>query len=60
MFVAAMMRTSTLMVSTPPRRMNSRSWMTRSSLGWVSSGTLPISSKKMLPRSATSNSPFLG
>ena len=31
--VAAMMRTSTLIVSMPPRRMKSRSWMTRSSFG---------------------------
>ena len=40
--------------------MNSRSWITRSSFACVSSGTIPISSKKMLPRSASSNSPFFG
>jgi hypothetical protein len=33
--VAAMMRTSTLIVSMPPSRMNSRSCITRSSLAWV-------------------------
>src|SRR5215204_3016985 len=55
-----MIRTSTLMFSTPPSRMNSRSWMTRSSLAWVSSGMLPISSKKIVPLSASSNSPFFG
>jgi hypothetical protein len=58
--VAAMMRTSTLMTSMPPSRMNSRSCMTRSSLACVSSGMLPISSRKMLPLSAESNSPFFG
>ena len=36
--VAAMMRTSTLIVSMPPSGMNSRSWITRSSLACVSSG----------------------
>ena len=58
--IAAMIRTSTLIVSMPPRRMKSRSWITRSSFACVSSGTLPISSKKMLPLSARSNSPFFG
>ena len=58
--VAAMMRTSTLIVSTPPSRMNSRSWITRSSLACVSSGMLPISSKKIVPLSASSNRPFFG
>ena len=55
-----MIRTSTLIVSIPPSRMNSRSWITRSSLACVSSGTLPISSKKIVPLSASSNSPFFG
>ena len=55
-----MMRTSTLIVSTPPSRMNSRSWITRSSLACVSSGMLPISSKKIVPLSASSNRPFFG
>src|SRR5882672_8332065 len=54
------MRTSTLMVSIPPSRMKSRSWITRSSVACVSIGTLPISSKKMLPLSARSNMPFFG
>ncbi len=52
------MRTSTLTVSLPPRRMNSPSWMTRSSLAWVCGPTVPISSKKMVPWWATSNRPF--
>ena len=54
-----MMRASTFFVSTPPSRMNSRSCITRSSLACVSIGTLPISSKKIVPLSASSNSPFL-
>ena len=37
--------------------MNSRSWMTRSSLAWVGGGTVPISSRKIVPLSATSNRP---
>ena len=57
--MAAMIRTSTCRVSTPPRRMNSFSWITRSSLAWVSSGMLPISSKKIEPPLAISNRPFL-
>ena len=48
------------MVSTPPRFMNSFSWITRSNFAWVSWCTVPISSKKMLPPSAISNSPFFG
>ena len=59
MLVAAMIRVSTFFVSTPPRRMNSRSWITRNSFAWVSTGTLPISSKKIVPLSASSKSPFL-
>ncbi len=55
-----MMRTSTLIVSMPPSRMNSRSCITRSSLACVSRGMFPISSKKMLPLSARSHSPFFG
>ena len=54
-----MIRTSTLIVSSPPRRMNSRSWITRRSFAWVSIGMLPISSRKTEPPSATSNSPRL-
>ena len=54
-----MIRTSTLIVSIPPRRMKSRSWMTRSSLACVSSGTLPISSKKMLPLIGEVEQPLL-
>ena len=56
--VAATILTSTLITSTPPRRMNSRSCITRSSLAWVSRGMLPISSKKSVPLSASSNRPF--
>ena len=39
--------------------MNSFSWITRSSLDWVSGGMFPISSKKIVPPWATSNRPFL-
>ena len=53
------MRTSTFTVSVPPRCMNSRSWITRNSLVCVSGPTVPISSKKMVPWSATSKRPFL-
>jgi len=38
--------------------MNSRSWITRRSLAWVSREMFEISSKKIEPRSATSKSPF--
>ncbi len=48
------MRTSTLIVSVEPSGMNSRSWITRSSLVWVSSEMVPTSSKKMVPRFAIS------
>jgi len=40
-----------------PRRMNSFSWITRSSLACVSRLMLPISSRKIEPPSATSKSP---
>ena len=55
--VAAMIRTSTRMVFVPPRRMNSRSCMTRRSLAWVSRPIEEISSKKIVPLSAASNRP---
>ena len=57
--MAAMMRTSTLTVCSPPTGMNSRSWMTRSSLAWVGGVMVPISSRKIVPLSATSNRPRL-
>ena len=52
-----MMRTSTLITSTEPRRMNSFSWITRRSLACVSRLMLPISSRKIEPPSATSKRP---
>ena len=43
----------------PPRGMNLRSCITRSILACVSGPMVPISSRKIVPRSATSNCPFL-
>src|SRR5215468_394199 len=59
MLLAAMTRTSTLMVSFAPTRFTSPSWRTRSRRTWVAGGTSPISSRKMVPPSAASNRPFL-
>jgi len=42
-----------------PTARNSPSWMSRSSLTCISSGRSPISSKKAVPPSASSTSPFL-
>src|ERR1017187_7609497 len=53
------MRTSTRCGSVAPSAVNSFSWMTRSSLICVSGPRVPISSKKIVPRSATSKYPFL-
>ena len=52
--VAATIRTSTFTVSVEPSGMNSRSCMTRSNFVCVSSEIVPISSKKIVPRSAVS------
>jgi len=53
-----MIRTSVLMVRGLPRRSNSPSWMTRSSLDCSSIGISPISSRKMVPPSASSKRPI--
>ena len=42
----------------PPTGMKRRSWSARSTLAWVSSGIVPISSRKRVPPLATSNRPF--
>ena len=52
-----MTRTSTLTGSLPPTRVNSRSCSTRSSLTCADSGISPISSRKSVPPSASSNLP---
>ena len=52
-------RTSTLMVSSPPTRSNSRSCRTRSSLSCSPGVTSPISSRKIVPLSASSKRPSL-
>ena len=51
-FVAAMTRTSTLIVSLPPTRSNSRSCRKRSSLTWIAGEISPISSRNSVPPSA--------
>ena len=52
-----MTRTSTAMAVVPPTRMNSRSSSTRRSLTCVDGGISPISSRKSVPPSASSNRP---
>jgi len=59
LFVAAISRTLTLTVSVPPRRSNSRSCSTRSSLTCVPRLMSPISSRNSVPPSAISKRPFL-
>ncbi len=51
------MRTSTSAASVAPMRWTRFSSMARSSLGWMLSGMVAISSRKMVPPSATSNWP---
>ena len=58
-FVAAMMRTSTETISSPPTRMISLSSNTRRSFAWVRSGSSPISSRNRVPRWAIWNRPSL-
>src|SRR4051812_40924866 len=58
-FVAAMTRTSTFKVSVPPTRSNSRCCSARRSFTCVESGISPISSRKSVPPSASSNRPSL-
>ena len=55
--VAATMRTSTLRVSLPPTRSNSRSCRTRSSFTCTVGEMSPISSRKSVPPSAVSKRP---
>ena len=55
--MAAITRTSTLIGWVPPTRKKVRLSSTRSSLTWVASGISPISSRKMVPPSASSNRP---
>src|SRR6266511_4322235 len=57
-FVAAMTRTSTRSVRVLPRRSNSPCSSTRSSFACSSSGRSPISSRKIVDPSATSNRPL--
>ena len=52
-----MTRTFTEMGDTPPTRMNSRSSSTRRSFTCVAGGISPISSRKSVPVSASSNRP---
>ena len=58
-FVAAMIRRSTLVGRVSPILMNSPHSSTRSSLACSSTGISPISSRKSVPLSASSNNPFL-
>ena len=57
-FVAAMRRTSTRLVRVEPSRSTSPVCSTRSSFTWISSGSSPTSSRKSVPRSASSNRPI--
>ena len=52
-----MIRTSTRAVRPPPRRSTCPSCSTRSSFGWSSSGSSPISSRNTVPPFAVSNRP---
>ena len=54
-----MTRMSACSSSSPPTRRKRRSWSTRSSLTCITGLISPISSRKMVPFSATSSSPFL-
>ena len=54
-----MTRTSTRCVRSEPSGSNSRSWMTRSSLAWIAVVSVPISSRKIEPPSASANLPRL-
>ena len=55
--VAAITRTSTRCTRSLPTRWISPCCSARSSLGWISSGSSPISSRNSVPPSATSNLP---
>ena len=56
--MAAISRASERKVRELPRRSNSRSCRTRSSLGCSSSGISPISSRNIVPRLASSKRPM--
>ena len=55
--MAATILTSTRTGTDEPTGVNSGSWITRSSLAWVSLPRVPISSKKIVPWSADSKKP---
>src|SRR6267143_888165 len=55
--VAAITRTFVSMDRVPPKRSNSCSCRTRKSAIWVSTGSSPTSSRKIVPPSASSNRP---
>ena len=57
LFVAAMTRTSTLMSLSAPTRVITFSCKARNTLAWAERLMSPISSKKIVPLSATSNLP---
>ena len=57
--VAAMTRTSTFCVRSDPSGSNSRSCSTRSSFACSAGLIVPISSRKIVPPSASANLPFL-
>src|SRR6202022_1359541 len=56
--VAAMTRTSVGRTRLPPTRSNCRSWSTRSNVIWVSAGSSPTSSRKIVPECASSKRPW--
>ena len=56
--MAAITRTSTRSVRSAPSGSNSRSCSTRSSLDWSAGLIVPISSRKIVPPSASANLPF--
>ena len=56
--MAATTRTSTFEGALSPTRRISLSWRTRFSFTWVGSGSSPISSRKMVPPSASSKRPL--
>jgi hypothetical protein len=57
--VAAITRTLTCVGRVAPIASNSRSWSTRSSFTWTSSGSSPISSRKIVPWCASAKRPGL-
>jgi len=56
--VAAMTRTSVGIIRLPPTRSNCRSCSTRSNAIWVSAGSSPTSSRKIVPECAISKRPW--